>query len=352
MGGQYVLNKQHTHLSNKLTIMKTNILICILLLLMISCEKDDNSIPDSIGYKSSFSTETSPIAIAIDKNKGFVYLANHNPSITDFSSKIQKFNLKGELKETIIDFETYTTGKYPRYSPIDLCINNNDIYILVKPKTQNNDTWIAYSGFCVLHSDLNGNIINEFDFSQLEHYDEDFSAMAFSNDFIYVTNGQIIIKKIDKNSGQAEDIQIPITNNKSLLVTDMEVESEESIYLTGQGPWGFDTNNNDASICHITRLNCIENQTYTFYSNSRTGIVAAMPNKPGLTIKDNKYIYLTTFYGRSLEIYDKGNKLILQEEIKPNGVEDTLPIDVALYKSDIYIVDSKNDKVHIYSELK
>ncbi len=335
--------------------MKTNFLISILLLLMISCEKEDNSKPDSISYKSSFNTETRPIAIAIEKDQGFVYLANHNPSITDFSSKIQKFNSKGEFQETIIDFKSFSSGLYERYSPIDLCINNNDIYVLAKPMRQTDDSWSTYSGFCVLHFDLNGNLINEFDFSQLENY-WDFSAMSFFNDFIYVTSGEIVILKIDKNSGQLDYIQIPITNDKMyLLVTDMEVESEESIYITGQGPWRIDSIiNNDVSICHITRLDFKADKSYTFYSNSRTGIMAAMPNNPGLAIKDNKYIYLTTFYGRSLEIYDKEkeNELILKEDINPNGVDETLPIDVALYKNDIYIVDYKNDKVHIYSELK
>lgn len=326
------------------------IYLLLITITFFSCEKDNDSKVDSIVYKSSFSTETGPLAIATDKNNGFIYLANDNSSITNYTSKIQKFNLKGDLQETIIDFKSFSSGLYERYSPIDLCINNNDIYVLVKPMEQTNDTWSTYSGFCVLHIDLNGNMINEFDFSQLENY-WDFSAMSFSNDFIYVTSGEIIIKKIDKNTGEADDIHIPITNDKSYLhVTDMVVESEENIYLTGQGPWGFDSVNNDVSICHITRLDCINNKNNTFYSNTRTGIMAAMPNNPGLTIKDNGYIYLTTFYGRSLEIYNKDNELILQKEIKTNDLEETLPIDIALYRDDIYIADYWNNKVHIYHE--
>lgn len=321
---------------------------------MISCEKENGSKLNSVTYKSSFSSETRPIAIAIDKSLGFIYLANHNPSTSNFSSKIQRFNSKGELLETIIDFKLFISGLYKRYSPIDLCIANNDMYVLVKPMSQINDSWSTYSGFCILHYDLNGNLINEFDFSELENY-WDFSAMAFYNDFLYVTSGQIVILKIDKNSGQADVIHIPITNDKSyLLVTDMEVESEESIYITGQGPWKIDfLVINDVSICHITRLDFKEDKSYTFYSNSRTGTMVAMPNNPGLAIKDNRYIYLSTFYGRSLEIYDKEkeNELILQVDIKINDIDETLPIDVALYKNDIYIVDYRNDKVHIYSDL-
>lgn len=336
--------------------MKTiTVYLVLITTIFFSCEKVNDSGINSINYKSSFSTDSRPIAIDIEKNQGFIYLVNHNPSITNFSSKIQKFNSKGELQGTIIDFESFSSGLYERYSPIDLCIDNNDIYVLVKSMSQSNDTWITYSGFCVLHCDLNGNLINEFDFSQLENY-WDFSAIAFSNDFIYVTSGEIVIFKIDKNSGQSDYIHIPITNDKLyLLVTDMVVESEENIYITGQAPWRIDSIiNNDVSICHITRLDFKADKSYSFYSNSRTGTIAAMPNNPGLTIKDNRYIYLATFYGRSLEIYDKEeeNELMLQKDINQDSEEKTLPIDVALYKSDIYIVDYKNDKVYIYSELK
>jgi DNA-binding beta-propeller fold protein YncE len=321
--------------------------------MLISCEKENDSGIKSINYKSSFSTETTPIAIAIEKKQGFVYIANYNPSISNFSSKIQKFSNKGELKETIIDFETFNLGLYEKYAPLDLCIDNNDIYILVKPMSQNNDTGTTYSGFCILHYDLSGNIINEFDFSQLEN-NWAYSAISFSNEFIYVTSGEIVILKIDKSSGHLDYIHIPITNDKPyLLVSDMVVESEENIIITGQGPWTIESGaNNDVSICHITRLDCIANKSYSFNSDSRTGTMAAMPNNPGLTIKDNRYIYVATFYGRSLEIFDieKENKLIFQEEINSGNDDKTLPIDVAIYESNIYIVDYKNDKVYIYNE--
>lgn len=316
--------------------------------ILISCEKNDNSGIDSIIYKSSFSTDLRPIAITTDKNNGYVYLANHNPSITNFSSKIQKFNLIGVLQETIIDFASFNSGLYDKYSPIDLCINNSDLFVLVKPMLMTKNEWSTYTGFCVLHFNLNGNLINEFDFAQLDNY-WDFSAMSFFNDFIYVTSGEIVIKKIDANSGEASDIQIPITNDKSyFLVTDMIVDSEENIYLTGQGPWGFDSTSNDVSICYITQLDCIRDESQTFYSKSRTGIMAAMPNNPGLAKMDNGNIYLSTFYGRSLEIYNTDNELILQKDIKTNEFEETLPIDVTLFDDDIYIVDYKNNKVHIY----
>jgi len=335
--------------------MNTKLFIGILLLLTVSCKKDDQVRPCSVTYQSGFSTETRPIAIAIDQKQGSVFVANRHPSISDFSSKIQRFNLEGDLRETMIDFRSFSAGLYERYSPIDMCIDNDDMFVLVKPMRQTDDSWATFSGFCVFHFDLNGNLVNEFDFSQLEDY-WDFSAMAYLNDFIYVTSGQFVIVQIDKNSGQADYIHIPITNDRPyLLVTDMEIQSEERIYITGQAPFRIDsTIINDVSICHISRLDFKEDTTYTFYSSARTGTMAAMLNNPGLAIKDNRYIYLATFYGRSLEIYDmdEDNELILQEDIQPDGTNETLPIDVAFFEDDVYIVDHKNDKVYIYAELK
>lgn len=331
--------------------MRTIIVFSILLLcLLITCEKDDNSSLDSIGFKFSFPTEPKPIAIGIEKSHGFVYVANHNPSNNNYSSKIQKFNLKGELIKTIIDFDSYSSGKYTGYTPEDMCIDNSNIYVLVRSMSLSNGTWTTYNGFCVLQCDLEGNLAHEYDFSDYEEYLYP-SSIAYSNNCIYVTNGQMTIKRIEKNSGSATDIHIPITNDKAYqLVSDMEIESEEAIYLTGQGISWIDSINNDVSICHITKLNCIADQQYTFYSKSRTGTMAAMPNNPGLTRSDIGNLYLATFYGMSLEIFDKQNEIIVQKEIKTNDGEETLPIDVAIINSDIYIVDYKNDLVFVYEE--
>ena len=331
--------------------MKTNLLITVLLLFAFGCEKDDNSRPDSIGYEFSFSTEPRPIAIVIEKNHGFVYVTNHNPSSNNYSSKIQKFNLKGELINTIIDFTSFSLGKYARYTPEDMCIDNSsNIYVLVKPMNKSSDTWITYNGFCVLQFDLNGNLTKEYDFSEFEGYRYP-SSIAYSNNFIYVTNGQIAIKRIEKNSGLSTDIHIPITNDKPyLLVTDMEIESEVAIYITGQGISRIDSINNDVSICHITKLNCMADQQYTFYSKSRTGTMAAMPNNPGLARSDNGNLYLATFYGMSLEVYDKNGEFILQIDIKDANEEKTLPIDLTVNDSHIYVADYQNNNILVYKE--
>ena len=329
--------------------MKSNILLSILFLSVFACEKKDNSGLDSINFEFSFSTETRPIAIAIGKDNGFVFVINHNPSINNFSSKIQKFNLNGDLVNTIVDFESFVNGKYRRYTPKDMSLNSSNIFVLTRPLQLSDDTWISSSGFCVLQFNLKGDLINEYDFSDSEELY--YNSIACSNDFIYVTGGYILIKRIEKNSGSASDIHIPITNDKPyLLVSDMEIESDEIIYTTGQGISGIDSINNDVSGCHITKLNCTNEQQITFYSKSRTGVMAAMPNNPGMTISDNGNIYLTTFYGLSIEIYDRDNEFILQEDINPDARPETLPIDIALINNDIYILDYKNSKVLVYNE--
>jgi hypothetical protein len=278
-----------------------------------------------------------------------VYIVNYNPSIVDYSSKIQKFNLKGDLINTIVDLETFNDGKYRRYTVKDMCLNNRTISVLVRPLRLSGNTWTTYTGFCVLQFKLNGDLINEYDFSGSE--DLYYSSIASSNDYIYVTGGFIVIKKIRKNSGSASDIHIPITNDKLYLpVTDMEIDSDEIIYTTGQGITSIDSINDDVSVCHITKLNCTNEQQITFKSKSRTGVMAAMPNKPGITISNNGSIYLATFYGLSLEIYNRDNDLILQKDIKPGARPETLPIDIALLDNDIYVLDYSNSKVLVYSE--
>ena len=340
-------------LKRKKVMKPIRIFFMFIVAIIISCEKIDNSNDsysseiDSVIYISNFSTEINPIAIATDKNNGYLYLANNDRSNLNTGSKIQKFNINGEFEETIIDFVSFNYGIHDRYAPIDLCISDNNIFVLAQPMFQTDSYWLTNTGFCILHFDLDGKWIKEFDFSELKDYWGS-SAISYFSGFIYVANKEVAIRKINANNGVTEDIQI--TKRTSTPVTDMVVVSEEKIYLTGQGPWEGDVTNFDNSVCFITQMDCTKDETRTFFSKSRTGTMTSMFNNPGLTIKDNGNIYLSTFYGRSLEIYNSNNKLILQKDIKTNEFEETLPIDVTLYGTNIYILDYKNNKVHIYQE--
>jgi len=332
--------------------MKAIFLIMLIVIFASSCEKEEYSKPVSIDYEFSFSIEPRPIAIAIEKNHGFVYVANYNPSISNYSSKIQKFNLKGELLKTAVDFTTFSQGKYSGYNPIDICIDNNsNIYVLVKPSQLNGETWITFEGFCILQFDTNDNLQKEYDFSEFEHHWHP-AAIAYSNNYLYVTNG-LIIKKISLVNNQVTDISIQNSNENIdslsfLPVSDMTIKSEGIIYLTGQAVQAV--SNDDVSGCHITKFDPQTGQLNTSYSKGRTGIMAAMLNNPGLTISDIGNLYLATFYGMSIEVYDKNDEFILQVDIKNIGGEDTRPIDLVHFDNHIYIADYSNNNVYVYKE--
>jgi hypothetical protein len=229
-----------------------------------------------------------------------------------------------------------------------MCLQGNNVLVLVKPLQSDGNVWIPHSGFCVLQFDQNGDLLKEYDFSDSE--DLYYCTIACSNDFIYVTGGFVVIKKIEKNSGIISDIHIPITNDKSYLpVTDMEIAPDEVIYTTGQGITRIDSFNLDISVCHVTKLNCINEQQETYFSKSRTGTMAAMLNNPGMAIDKNGFVYLATFYGLSLEIYDSDDEFILQKDIYPDARPETLPTDIALNHNEIYVLDYKNSKVLVYN---
>ena len=332
--------------------MKANLLIMLIILFASSCGKEQYSKPVSISYESSFSTEPRPIAIAVKQNPGYVYIANCNPGINNYSSKIQKFNLNGELLKTAVDFTTFIQGKYSRYNPIDICIDNTgNLYALVKPSQLNEEPWTTYKRFCVLQFDIDDNLKKEYDFSEFDHHWIP-SAIAYSNNKLYVTNG-LIIKKISLINDQVTDISIQTNteNTDSLIflhVSDMIIKSEGIIYLTGQAAQAVF--NDDVSGCHVTRLEPQTNKLNTFYSRGRTGIMAAMLNNPGLAISDIGNLYLATFYGKSLEVYDRSDEFILQVDIRTVVGDDTSPIDLALNNNHIYIADHQNNNVHIFKE--
>jgi hypothetical protein len=323
------------------------------------CKKEPYSKPVSVSYESSFSTESRPISIVIEKNHGFVYVANHDPAINDYSSKIQKFNRKGELLNTVVDFTNFSKGKFSRYNPIDFCTDNNsNIYILVQPSQLSGGTWILLGGFCILQFDTNDNFQKEYDFSEFNQLWAP-PTIAYSDNSLYVaigpslpTNG-FIIKRISLVNNQVTDISfqnntVNIDSLTYMPVSDMAINSEGTIYLTGQA---FPTvSTDDISGCHITKFDPQTNQLIRFNSKGRTGIVASMLNNPGLTISDVGNLYLATFYGMSIEVYDKNDEFILQVDLKPIAGINTRPIDIAHFDKHIYIADNQNNIVYIYKE--
>ncbi|MBN2261203.1 MAG: hypothetical protein JW702_11695 [Clostridiales bacterium] len=326
--------------------MKTNLLISVLLLFLISCKKDDNSGPDlfsnTISFKFSFYTDPNPIAISIETKHGFIYVPTNNSN-----SKIQKFNIQGELLKTLVEFSSFNKGKYSRYAPIDICIGNNNIYILVKPyKPHIDDSWFPYEGFCILQFDLNDIFQKEYDFAQSEPINY-LSSMAYLNKYIYLTNGQII-KKISLESEQIIDIIIPtdedsISTWPDIHTTDMEIGSNGIFYLVGQAAFPDTTLG-----CHITKINPQINERITKYSQGRSLELYAMLNNPGLALDTYDNIYLATFYCKSLEIFNSDVEIIKDIDIQENSNDHTRPLDVGLYNDQIYILDGFNNIVLVY----
>ncbi len=85
-----------------------------------------------------------------------------------------------------------------------------------------------------------------------------------------------------------------------------------------------------------------------FYSQGRTGSMAAMPNSPGLAISVAGNVYLASCYGMSLEVYNSYDDVILQSDIRPIAGEKTRPIDIALDNNRIYVADNQYNNVIVY----
>ncbi|MCD4665210.1 MAG: NHL repeat-containing protein [Bacteroidales bacterium] len=298
-------------------------------------------------YVSSFSTEPRPNAITIDEDNGYLYVANSHPFRNNDNRKIQKYNREGELLKTVVDFALFDKGNYPRYHPIDITMDNNrNLYILVKPyRKYSEDTWYPFEGFCILKYDFDDKFQKEFDFAE---FDQEWSpaAIAYYNEYIFVTNGRII-KKISINSEQVFDITFPINEKNintwpDIHTTDMAIDSEGFIYLVGQA--AFD---NKSVSCHITKIDPKNSHRVTVYSKGKTESFGAMFNNPGLSISSNGNIYLATFYCESLEIFNRNVEFIMQLEVNS---EETRPIDVAVDNNHIYVVDNLNNRINVYKK--
>ena len=320
---------------------------------MIGCEEEKTPETLSIDYASIFYTEQNPIAITIDKVSGNVFVANMRKSV-----KIQKFDKDGILIKTVVDFTSFPNGNYHRYSLIDIvCDNNQNLYILAKPLVQTNDSWLNLTGFCILQFDHNDNFQKEFDFSHIDLKScSSVSAIAYSNKFLFVTNGKII-KKISLSGEEIADIELPVEEENRITwpdihTTDMTISSQGIIYLTGQAALNLSdsTGINDSVGCHITKFNPQTNQRITSYSKGWTINYGAGLNNPGIALSSKGNVYLTTFYCKSLEVYNVNGELINQIDLSTLNDDETGPIDVAVNDSYIYIVDAFNDLIYLFKE--
>jgi hypothetical protein len=334
--------------------MKTNYLINILLLLLISCEKDDkpkpDSKPNSISYESSFSTEPRPISISYKNVNHTLYIANHNASKYDYSSKIQAFNSEGTLIKTVIDFESFELGRFERYEPVDFTFDNKkNLFVLVRPLIkQTDDTWTLTTGFSILQFDDADRFIRELDFSDIDGEGRP-SSISYYDNQLFVTNGHIL-KLINLDTKLFYNITLPVNDNDSgtwpnLHTTDMEINSDGLIYFTGQA--AFD---GDSVGCHLSNYNIGTNELTLNYAKGWTWMCCAMLNNPGIFISTDGYLYLASFYKMSIEVYDKNGDFIIDCDTRTTQFEETRPIDIVYYNGKIFIADNANNQIQIFKQ--
>lgn len=309
--------------------------------MFLACDK--NPISFSLEAVAEFSTEPRAHTILVDEEYGFVYVANSNPSHRNNSQKIQIFDKRGNYLKTLVDFGANPNGSYARYEPVDMTIDSDhNLDILVKPYRKDiNESWFPYEGFCIMKYHPDGSFEAEFDFAQFETEWRP-SAIGFHNEFIFVTNGKVLLK-ISKDGDHHFEIPLPI--NQDIIgppITDMGIDSKGNIWLVGQA--GFA----DTSVgCHITRLDPTSTSFITFYSKGKTKNYAALANNPGITLDKDDNIYLATFYCQSLEIFNRDGKFLNQIEIR--NEDNGLPIDVAVdNQRNIFVLDNLNDLVRIF----
>ena len=156
--------------------MKTiSISIVIFLLTIFGCSKDSNPIKsdeNSYSYELTFQFNTleKPQSLCIDDENQLIYILSGQIHSTNNNLVIQKFNFDGNLLAIIADFYNYSNGLYPRYSPIDITLDNeHNLCVLTIPykKDENAEYWNSYDGFCIMIHDHNGGFLNELDFSNI-----------------------------------------------------------------------------------------------------------------------------------------------------------------------------------------
>ena len=322
-----------------------HVILVVFVLFSFNCDRQLNPLSFTIDYVSSFSTEPRPIAIAA--HNGNLYVANSNPYRNNDTRKIQKYNSSGELLKTVVYFASFESGKYLRYHPIDIALDDDqNLYVLVKPfQKYFDDEWASFEGFCILKFDKDDEFEKELDFAQ---FDQEWfpAAIACYDEYVFITNGRIL-KKISFDNENVFDIALPVHEENGNTrpehhTTDMAINAKGVIHLVGQAAFG-----NEAVGSHITRFYPENNQCITVYAKGRTESFAAMLNNPGLAIGRDGKIYLATFYCESLEIYSRVCEFLMQLDVDD---EKTLPIDVAVDNTHIYLVDNFYNRINVYKK--
>ena len=329
------------------------VIIALSATVILLCSRDRNPFSPYGDFYSAefifeFPTRPRPNIIVIDDEYGYVYIANFRWGNRD--REVMKYSLNGELLNRVVDFNTNQQGKYSRYVPVDLTIGaNHHLYILVKPyfKSENDETWTRYDGFCVMAYDSEGIFQKEYDFAEyfMEWSPE---AIAYCDGFLYVTSNQCLIK-IDVFTCQSVELPLPMRTvddyvMPELFVTDMEVDVNKNIWFTGSSLF-----TNTFAGCRIMRMSPDCRNHVVFDSKDQVPVLNAAPNHPGIAFDKNNKVYMATFYGGDLEIFNPSGLSLCVVKLNIEGRDRILPIDVAINFTDtIYVLDYLNGSVYVF----
>jgi hypothetical protein len=333
-----------------------SILFVLFLLIILGCSKDSNPIKsdeNSYSYELTFQFNTldKPQSLCIDDEKQLIYILSGQIHSTNDNLVIQKFNFDGNLLATTVDFYNYSKGLYPRYSPIDITLDNeHNLCVLTIPykKDENTEYWESYDGFCIMIHDHNGEFLNELDFSNII-LDFNPEVLIFKDNLFYVTNSFSLFK-ISKSTWQLTEISLPKVLDNTFpanLISDLAINSNNNIWFVGQ------TTGDSLATNYIAKMDSEGNQLFRFNSVNQIPILHAAMSQPAIQLDEKNIIYLTTFSCKSLEIYDSSGNLLKDYNLGKNINENVLPIDLEISnKKKIYILDNWNDKVYVLSKIK
>ncbi|MBN1782293.1 hypothetical protein JW948_14260 [bacterium] len=325
---------------------KTGCILCLTLTVFQSCDRQ--RLPDTPDYEyhllSSIPLEQRPSAIVADAQNRCLYVSLSDPGINQ-AQRILRIDPDGGNPETIADFLLEPPGPYVRCECVDLALDDESIlYGLVRPYVENEIGETEEAPNLLILGYRDGQLLHVY---SVEVPVYRFPAIACKNGFLYFTDG-LIIRRIEPETGTGETFSIRVspdttsaTPGPGIFVSDMAVDTEGDIWLTGQLA-AFD---NWTMGCHITKLSPEGLLISSQPSQAITDNFGSMLNHPGLVLDREDNCYLVTGYCHSLEIYDSRLRFLNMIRIQD---ENAHPGAVALDDGNVYILDISNSQILVY----
>ena len=327
--------------------MKRAALLLTMVILAGSCEENDFSGPVSLEYDISFESEPMPVSVVARQDNGHMLVLNNNHSRTRYNVKVSRYSKDGGFVGTVVDFSTFDQGAFPGYIPADITLDEfQNLYVLVRPKTGEDEySWIMATGFNILKFDGEGNFLEEIDFSLLDGESTPRNIACLGQSLV-AENGSNL-KMISLETEALTEIPLPEdpSGTETLVQyhTDMEIDPDGLVYFSGPHHISF-----DSSGCRISKFNIQSNQMKYTLGEGWNPVLAAKVGEPGLSVHNNGDIYLSTYYGSSIEVYNRNMEFLLEKRIEGPGEEAPTAVDIATYQNYVYVADQRNDLIYVY----